>query len=67
MKISRLGHRSVLRHLVRPWSPELNQMVRGHVLHLRHLHEHHVCMQMWLLVNQQPMDQAHLLGVNVVK
>ena len=27
----------------------------------------HVHMQMWLWVNQQPTDQAHLLGVNVGK
>ena len=56
----------VLEHLVQPRSPKLNQMVRCYVLHLRH-HKHHVCMQMWLLVQQQPKDQAHLLGVNVAK
>ena len=30
-------------------------------------HHHHVRMQLWLLVQQQPKVHAHLLGVNVVK
>ena len=62
----RLGHRSVLGHLVRPRSPELNQMVLRYVLH-RHHHHYHVRMPLWLLVEQQPTVHAHLLGVNVAK
>ena len=66
MGIGRLGHRSMLEHLVRPWSPELNQMVHQYVLHLRRP-KHHVRMQRWLLAQHQLKHQAHLLGVNVVK
>ena len=71
MAIGRLGPRSVLEHLVRPRSPELNQMVHQYVLHLRR-HKYHVRMQRWLLAQQQPTQQpqkhqAHLLGVNVAK
>ena len=57
---------TLLGHLVRPQSPELNQMILRYVLH-RLRHQQHVRMQRWLLVNQQPTAHAHLLGVNVAK
>ena len=66
MMNGRLGHRSVLGHLVRPRSPELNQMVLRYVLHRRR-HHYHVRMPLWLLLEQQPTVHAHLLGVNVAK
>ena len=53
MEIGRLGHRSVLEHLVRPRSHGLSQMVLQYALHLRHpchvrMHNH-VRMHRWLL------------------
>ena len=33
----------------------------------RRRYKHHVRIQRWLLVQQQPKDQAHLLGVNIAK
>ena len=62
---------SLLEHLVRPQSHEMNQMVLQYVLHLRHpchvrIHNH-VRMHRWLLGQQQAAEQAHLLGANVAK
>ena len=57
---------SVLRHLVRPQSHELNPMILRYVRH-RARHHQLVRTRLWLLVKQQPMVYAHLLGVNVAK
>ena len=56
----------LLGHLVRPQSPELNQVVQRYVRHRRR-HPHHVRMLMWLLMEKQPLVHAHLLGGNVTK
>ena len=65
-KKDRIRQMGLLEHLVQQRSPELNQMVHQYVLHLRH-HKYHIRMQRWLLAQQQPKHQAHLLAVNVVK